>query len=372
MENRTGRNESHKKELPKELLKESSQKYNLPDSLLEEVREIRQYLHTNPELSGKEYKTTEFIKKFLTEHNIKILPFTLKTGVIAEIGEGEKMKKRTLLFLVLTSMLLIGVNGYSMHIMEGFLPLNWVMVWFAVCIPFWIIGIKKLQAVSKGSVQDKMTLALAGAFIFVLSALKIPSVTGSSSHPTGVGLSTILYGPFVTSILGTIVLIFQAGLLAHGGFTTLGANAVSMAIAGPIVSYLVYKGFEKKNKALAVFLAAALGDLATYVVTSIQLALAYPSPQGGVVASFIKFGAVFAVTQVPLAVIEGLLTNVVMNILEKYGLLFYQDNQETNSEQGNHFGIGLAFVNRVAKIHGGEVKLSNFENGALVTISIPV
>ena len=230
------------------------------------------------------------------------------------------MKKKTLLFLVLTGMLLIGVNTYSMHIMEGFLPLNWVMVWFAICIPFWIIGIKKLQTVSKGSVQDKMTLALAGAFIFVLSALKIPSVTGSSSHPTGVGLSAILYGPFVTSILGTIVLIFQAGLLAHGGFTTLGANAVSMAIAGPIVSYLVYKGFEKKNKALAVFLAAALGDLATYVVTSIQLALAYPSPQGGVVASFIKFGAVFAVTQVPLAVIEGLLTNVVMNILEKYNV----------------------------------------------------
>lgn len=237
-----------------------------------------------------------------------------------KFGEGEKMKKRTLLFLVLTSMLLIGVNGYSMHIMEGFLPLNWVIVWFAVCIPFWIIGIKKLQSVSKGSVREKMTLALAGAFIFVLSALKIPSVTGSSSHPTGVGLSAILYGPFVTSILGTIVLIFQAGLLAHGGFTTLGANAVSMAIAGPIVSYLVYKGFEKKNKALAVFLAAALGDLATYVVTSIQLALAYPSPQGGVVASFIKFGAVFAVTQVPLAVIEGLLTNVVMNILEKYNV----------------------------------------------------
>ena len=237
-----------------------------------------------------------------------------------KFGEGEKMKKRTLLFLVLTSMLLIGVNGYSMHIMEGFLPLNWVIVWFAVCIPFWIIGIKKLQSVSKGSVREKMTLALAGAFIFVLSALKIPSVTGSSSHPTGVGLSAILYGPFVTSILGTIVLIFQAGLLAHGGFTTLGANAVSMAIAGPIVSYLVYKGFEKKNKALAVFLAAALGDLATYVVTSIHLALSYPPPQGGVVASFIKFGAVFAVTQVPLAVIEGLLTNVVMNILEKYNV----------------------------------------------------
>ena len=228
------------------------------------------------------------------------------------------MKKFKL--LVLMSLLLIGVNSFSMHIMEGFLPIKWAALWFVVCIPFWVLGIRKLKVLSKGSSQEKMMLGLAGAFIFVLSALKIPSVTGSSSHPTGVGLSTILYGPFVTSILGTIVLIFQAGLLAHGGFTTLGANAVSMAIAGPIVSYLVYKGFEKKNKALAVFLAAALGDLATYVVTSIQLALAYPSPQGGVVASFIKFGAVFAVTQVPLAVIEGLLTNVVMNILEKYSV----------------------------------------------------
>ena len=60
------------------------------------------------------------------------------------------------------------------------------------------------------------------------------------------------------------------------------------------------------------------------------------------------------------------------NILEKYGLLFYQDEQATNSEPGSHFGIGLAFVNRVAKIHGGQVNLSNFENGALVIISIPV
>ena len=230
------------------------------------------------------------------------------------------MKKRISSFLVLIGLFLVVVNGYSMHIMEGFLPLKWVVVWFVICIPFWIIGIRKLQNISKAGVQDKMTLALAGAFIFILSALKIPSVTGSSSHPTGVGLSAILYGPFVTSILGTIVLIFQAGLLAHGGFTTLGANTVSMAIAGPIVSYLIYKGLAKRNRTLAVFLAASVGDLATYVVTSFQLALAYPSADGGILTSFIKFAMVFAVTQVPLAIIEGLLTNVVMNILEKYNV----------------------------------------------------
>ena len=226
------------------------------------------------------------------------------------------MKK--LKVLILMAFLVIGVNSFSMHIMEGFLPVKWAVFWFVLCLPFWFLGIKKLKKLSGEDMEEKMILALAGAFIFVLSALKIPSVTGSSSHPTGVGLASILYGPFVTSILGTIVLIFQAGLLAHGGFTTLGANSFSMAITGPLVSFGIYKLLYKKNKAMAVFLAAALGDLATYVVTSLQLALANLSATGGVLESFLKFAAIFAVTQVPLAIIEGLLTNIIVNILDKY------------------------------------------------------
>ena len=160
--------------------------------------------------------------------------------------------------------------------------------------------------------------AILGAFIFVLSALKIPSVTGSSSHPTGVGLSSILFGPSVTAILGTITLIFQAGLLAHGGFTTLGANTFSMGIAGPIVSYVIYKSLEKKNRSLGIFLAASLGNLFTYCVTSFQLALAYPSEVGGIGASIAKFLGIFATTQLPLAVIEGILTVVIVIALETY------------------------------------------------------
>ena len=237
------------------------------------------------------------------------------------------MKKIKL--LVLMSLLLIGVNSFSMHIMEGFLPIKWAALWFVVCIPFWVLGIRKLKVLSKGSSQEKMMLGLAGAFIFVLSALKIPSVTGSSSHPTGVGLSAILYGPYVTSILGTIVLIFQAGLLAHGGFTTLGANSFSMAIVGPIVAFVVYRLLKNKNKSVAVFAAAALGDLFTYVVTAIQLALANPSATGGFTESLIKFLMVFAVTQIPLAIIEGLLTNIIVNILDKYEVI---DNNEKVAE----------------------------------------
>ena len=164
------------------------------------------------------------------------------------------MKNKSRIYLIASAFLILSVSSYSMHIMEGYLPVKWAVFWFILCAPFWIYGLVKLQKEAKGNVEEKLTLALAGAFIFVLSALKIPSVTGSSSHPTGVGLSAILFGPFITSILGTIALIFQAVLLAHGGLTTLGANAFSMAVAGPLVSYGIYRLLKKKNKSLAVLI----------------------------------------------------------------------------------------------------------------------
>jgi len=49
----------------------------------------------------------------------------------------------------------------------------------------------------------------------------------------------------------------------------------------------------------------SVADLVTYIITSLELALAYPAEVGGVVASFGAFFAIFAVTQIPLAIVEG-------------------------------------------------------------------
>ena len=125
----------------------------------------------------------------------------------------------------------------GMHIMEGFLPLGWAVFWWIAAMPFWVVGFIQTRKLLAQRPELRMLLGLAGGFIFVLSALKLPSVTGSSSHPTGTGLGTILFGPFVVCILGTIALLFQALLLAHGGISTLGANAMSMAILGPIAGW---------------------------------------------------------------------------------------------------------------------------------------
>jgi cobalt/nickel transport system permease protein len=194
--------------------------------------------------------------------------------------------------------------------MEGFLPLYWCVFWFALSLPVVAYGAYKMNQMMKANHDILPLLAVSGAFIFVLSSLKMPSVTGSCSHPTGTGMGSILFGPWITSVLSIIVLIFQALFLAHGGLTTLGANTFSMGIAGPIVGYLVYKGSMKSgiNMYIAVFLAALLADWATYIVTSLQLALAFPAASGGVVASFQAFLAVFAITQVPLAIVEGAVT----------------------------------------------------------------
>ena len=113
------------------------------------------------------------------------------------------------------------------------------------------------------------------------------------------------------------MLLFQALLLAHGGLTTLGANVFSLAIVGPWVSWLTWKLSSRIGLpvAVGVFAAAALGDLATYATTSVQLALAYPDPASGIIGAIAKFGGIFALTQIPLAIAEGLLTVVIINAL---------------------------------------------------------
>jgi cobalt/nickel transport system permease protein len=214
----------------------------------------------------------------------------------------------------------VAVRTVAMHIMEGFLPGTFAVLWFLLCVPIWIKGIHDLTKLVKEKRNTLLLLGAAGGFCFVLSALKIPSVTGSCSHPTGVGLGAILFGPWIMAVIGTIVLLFQALLLAHGGLTTLGANAFSMAIVGSFVAWGLYKGSRRLGAPmwLAVFLGAAIGDLATYTVTSIQLAWAFPDPVSGFAGSATKFMGIFSVTQIPLAISEGLLTVLVMMYLVKY------------------------------------------------------
>jgi cobalt/nickel transport system permease protein len=203
-----------------------------------------------------------------------------------------------------------------MHIMEGFLPWQWCLVWWIIALPCLMLGIWRLKKVIDADREALPLLGVTGGFIFILSSLKLPSVTGSCSHPTGTGLSAICFGPWITSVICAIVLLFQSLFLAHGGLSVLGANIVSMGIVGPLVGYTIYRLLKDTSVDVyvTVFLATALADMFTYVVTSFELALAYPAAVGGFGTSFVMFMAIFAVTQIPLAIVEG----VVLALVFKY------------------------------------------------------
>lgn len=207
-----------------------------------------------------------------------------------------------------------------MHIMEGYLPVAHALGWTLASAPVVGFGLLRMSRRAKDDPSVNLLLGACAGFTFVLSALKLPSLTGSCSHPTGVGLGAMLLGPSTMAVLGTVVLLFQALFLAHGGLTTLGANAFSMAIVGSFSAWGIHRLCTKLRvpSSATVFLAAMLSDLATYVVTSLQLGLAFPASQGGVAASTSAFLLVFVPTQAPLAVTEGLLTVLVMNLLRDH------------------------------------------------------
>lgn len=166
-----------------------------------------------------------------------------------------------------------------MHIAEGFLPATHAVGWTLAAAPSVVHGGRQVVVEVRERPENTLLLGAAGAFTLVLSAIKLPSCTGSSSHPTGTGADAVLFRPPVMALLGTIVLLFQALLLAHGGLTTPGADVFAMAVVGPWAGYGAYRLTRLLGGGLlpGVFAAVAVADLATYVPTAGQLALALPN-----------------------------------------------------------------------------------------------
>lgn len=197
-----------------------------------------------------------------------------------------------------------------MHIAEGMLPLGQAAAWTLAAAGPVVVGARRIMRTMARAPRTRLCYAAAAAFLFLLSALKLPSVAGSSSHPSGAALGTLLVGPVPMALLGVLVLVFQALLLAHGGLTTLGANTIALAVAGPWVTWLLVRLLQRLGlpEGWRVGLAAGGGALATYAVTALQLAMAAPASAGGVGAAFASLAVLFGITQVPLAIAEGMAT----------------------------------------------------------------
>ena len=91
----------------------------------------------------------------------------------------KQQKHRVLASAVLILTFGVAQNVNAMHIMEGYLPGGFCIAWGVICLPFLWMGFRSIRKSLNENRRVLPLLAMAGAFIFVISSLKIPSVTGS-------------------------------------------------------------------------------------------------------------------------------------------------------------------------------------------------
>ena len=226
-------------------------------------------------------------------------------------------------FMFIVIGLFVPAPSYAMHIMEGFLPPVWSIAWSVITIPFLVRGLFSIQKTIRENPRLKMLLAMAGAFAFVLSALKIPSVTCSCSHPTGVELGAIPVRANSHECTGADCAAVLQGIAAcprradHTG----SKHLCLWLLVGPFVAFAAYKILKKLNRPqwLVCFSrGSARRFSAPMSPRQLQLALAFPAETGGVAASLLKFLGIFAVTQTPLAISEGILTVLIFKAIAAY------------------------------------------------------
>jgi cobalt/nickel transport system permease protein len=204
-----------------------------------------------------------------------------------------------------------------MHIEDGILGPAACGAYYAATAAFVWPGIHEIKRRIRENPFYKPFLAMVGVAVFVISAMHFPvPVTGSCSHPCGTALAAIIVGPFAGVVISTIVLFFQAVFLGHGGIATIGANTVSMGIAGGMSGYLLWKVLRAVNAPvwLAAGVAGFVGDMMTYLVAALELAI---SLHGNVplLKQWMIFFMGYAPTQLPLAIGEAVFSAAVLTAM---------------------------------------------------------
>jgi len=191
-----------------------------------------------------------------------------------------------------------------MHIADGILSPEWCIFWYLLAAVFVAVGAIQISRKRRVDPTYMSLVGLMGAAVFVISVWHIPvPVTGSCSHPVGTPLAAMLIGPFPVTVISAIALFFQT-FVGHGGITTIGANDISMGIAGTFAGYFVFLGLYKAKVKLwlAAGIGGLVGDLMTYIVAAFELAIGlHPN-------NLFQWWGIFTLgylpTQIPLAILE--------------------------------------------------------------------
>jgi len=157
-----------------------------------------------------------------------------------------------------------------MHIADGYLSPATVAVSYAVAVPLWVYGFKKLK-----EKLNEETLPLIGAMAalsFVIMMFNVPVPGGTSGHAVGAALISILFGPWIGFISVSLVLLIQSVIFGDGGISAWALNSLAMGFVGSFVGYYVFKALKDKTK-FAPFIAGYLSIVAASFLVAIALGI---------------------------------------------------------------------------------------------------
>jgi cobalt/nickel transport system permease protein len=174
-------------------------------------------------------------------------------------------------------MLGIWLATTAMHIPDGYLSPITSAVMFAIMIPFWYFGLKKLQ--ERINNRSAPLVALLAAFSFIIMMFNVPLPGGTTGHAVGGALIAIILGPEVAVIAVSIALIIQAFFFGDGGILAIGANCFNMAVVLPYVSYAIYQAIagrqetESSRRPLAAFIGGYIGLTVAAFFTAVEFGI---------------------------------------------------------------------------------------------------
>jgi cobalt/nickel transport system permease protein len=122
-----------------------------------------------------------------------------------------------------------------MHIPDGYLSPSTCAALYAAAGPFWYVALQRL----KRALGTRLAplLSLFAAFSFVIMMFNLPLPGGTTGHAVGVGIATIVLGPWTSMLAISIALLIQALFFGDGGITTY----FNMAIVGSLIAYGIYR-----------------------------------------------------------------------------------------------------------------------------------
>ena len=198
-----------------------------------------------------------------------------------------------------------------MHIPDGLIALPVSVAAIAIAAP--VVAASTHRAGRHLVDREIPVTGLVVAYLVVAQLLVFPLGLGTSAHLIGAGLALVLVGPAVAITCVSIVLVIQALLLADGGITALGLNALNSGIvpilAGWVVLALVLRAAGGRRRALPIAAgsAAAVGVLAGAAVFCLEYWAGGPDaiPAGQVAIGMLG-------GHVVIAVLEGVLTGLLV------------------------------------------------------------